>query len=77
MQSTTPSVNAVYTKSENRLLAFSCLPSPKNFATSALPPVPNIYPNVLNMMRNGNMKLSPAKGVVPAKLDTKTPSTIV
>ena len=51
------------------------LPSPKVFATSAVPPVPNIMPAVERIIKNGMMRLTAAKGVLPAKLETKNPST--
>ena len=41
----------------------------------ALPPVPNINPAQPRMISTGKMKFTAAKGVFPAKLDTKKPST--
>ena len=45
------------------------------FATSAVPPVPNIKPTVETIIEKGMMRFTAAKGVFPAKLDTKKPST--
>ena len=41
----------------------------------ALPPVPNIKPAHPKIISMGMIKLTAAKGVLPAKLDTKNPST--
>ena len=46
-----------------------------SFATMALPPVPNINPTAASSIRKGIIKFTAAKGVLPAKLDTKNPST--
>ena len=56
-------------------MPFSLSPSPKVFATSAEPPVPNMKPTVDSIIRNGIIRLIAANGVLPAKLDTKKPST--
>ena len=66
---------AVYTNREKYRLPFSRSPSPKVLATMAVPPVPNISPTVDRIIRNGMMRFRAAKGVFPAKLDTKNPST--
>ena len=44
-------------------------------AISALPPVPNIKPKAPSTIMKGYIKFTAAKGVLPAKLDTKYPST--
>ena len=55
--------------------AFSGSFSPSFFAISALPPVPNMKPGQPRIIRTGMMKLTAAKGVLPAKFETKKPST--
>ena len=73
--STAPTAAATYTNREKHRLARSLSPSPKDLATMAEPPVPNISPTVDRIMRNGQARFTAAKGVLPAKLDTKNPST--
>ena len=50
-------------------------PSPRIFDTSAVPPVPIIKPIPPSTMINGMIRLIAANGVLPAKLETKSPST--
>ena len=64
--STVPIKAAAKTTSENVLLAFSFSPSPKFLAISAPPPVPNIKPMQPSIISTGIMKLTAAKGVLPA-----------
>ena len=71
----TPRENVTYTKSEKYLFAFSLSPSPRVFATIAVPPVPNINPTVAIIIRNGIIRFTPLNGISPAKFETKNPST--
>ena len=66
---------AVSTRSEKISFARLLSPSPSVRATSALPPVPNIKPTVDRIISSGKIRFTAAKGVLPAKLDTKNPST--
>ena len=56
---------------EKYRLALSLSRKPKVFATMALPPVPNMKPTVAIIIRNGKIRFSAAKGVFPAKFETK------
>ena len=56
-------------------LARRLSPSPMVLATSALPPVPNMKPIPPNTMMKGITRFTAAKGVLPTKLDTNSPST--
>ena len=42
----------------------------------AVPPVPNMKPTVATIIRKGMIRLTALKGMSPAKLDTKKPSTM-
>ena len=53
------------------------MPSPKVLATSALPPVPTIMPTEAKIITAGKIRFTAARAVLPAKLDTKNPSTMV
>ena len=55
--------------------AFSFLPSPRTFETSAVPPVPIMKPMPPSIITNGITRLIEAKAVLPAKFETKSPST--
>ena len=72
---TIPQAADTYINKENSFLALSKSPSPMVFEMSALPPVPNIKPMEPRIIRNGMMKLTAAKGVLPTKFETKNPST--
>ena len=56
-------------------MAFSGFPSPRVFATMALPPVPIINPKAVSPIIKGIIRLIEAKAVFPTKLETKSPST--
>ena len=65
----------MYTNREKYRLARSGSRWPKALDTRAEPPVPNMKPTVESIISSGMMRLMAAKGVFPAKLDTKKPST--
>lgn len=65
----------MYTNKEKYRFACSFLPSPYDLATMAVPPVPNINPTVPKIIKNGMARFTALKGISPAKLDTKKPST--
>ena len=64
-----------YISIENISLARFLLPCPRVMETRALPPVPIMKPMEPNIMQRGIMRLMAAKGVLPAKFETKIPST--
>ncbi len=72
---TMPLIMDTYTNRENSRFALSLSPAPIVMAMMALPPVPNINPTAPNIIRNGMIKFTAAKGVFPTKFDTKNPST--
>ena len=72
---TIPAARVSWIIMEKYRLAFSRSPSPMVFATSALPPVPIIKPNPPRIIMNGITRLMAAKGTLPTKLDTNSPST--
>ena len=71
----TPSTAVAQTSMENSSLARFLLPVPSVIATRALPPVPSIKPMQPNACKNGIMRLTAANACLPAKLETKNPST--
>ena len=77
MASTEPTAKAKMTSSEKWRRARARLPSPKVLATSALPPVPTIMPTEAKIITAGKIRFTAARAVLPAKLDTKNPSTMV
>ncbi len=72
---TIPHRNEVITFCVKSSSALSCLPSPIYFDISATPPVPNRKPAALSIITTGMMKLSAVNAILPAKFDTKSPST--
>ena len=74
MASTSPAKAETQTFIEKISRACFSFFSPSVIATSAAPPVPNIKPTQPRIISTGMMKLTAAKGVLPAKLDTKKPS---
>ena len=55
--------------------ALSWSPCPRIFVTRAVPPVPIMNPIPPRIIMNGMMRLMAAKGVLPIKLETNSPST--
>ena len=74
---TIPTAAPAATNSENTRCARSFCPSPSILATSALPPVPSIYPTTPSTIRNGKIRFTAAKAVLPTKFDTNIPSTML
>ena len=48
---------------------------PKVYAMSAVAPVPTIKPNVPSIIKKGITRFTAANATLPAKLETKIPST--
>lgn len=70
-----PTAINTYTSIEKYRFASSRLPSPSAIDTTALPPVPIRKPTVPIPMSSGIIRLIAANEVLPAKLETKKPST--
>ena len=77
MERIMPRMMVAYTSMEKYSLALSFFPSPNVFATMALPPVPIMNPKDASPITIGSIRLIEARAVLPAKLDTKNPSTML